>query len=108
MRVGQKIAWMYILYFWFDTFISKKKMSDLMLMLLHYFFYTDPTETSFSISCCLKSYVLCYQSLCYNCFHLAISSEFMAAKLCFHPKTDGNSLGDAISTASLVTKLQIR
>jgi hypothetical protein len=44
MRVGQKIAWMYILYFWYS-----KKMSDLMLMLLYYLFYTDPTETKISI-----------------------------------------------------------
>jgi hypothetical protein len=64
-----------------------------MLMLPHCFFHTDPTKLrhsphcgiSFSISCCLKSYVLCYESLHYKCFHLAIIYKFMAAKILLLP-----------------------
>jgi len=36
---------MHILYFWFVIFNFKKKSSALKLMLAHYYFPTDPTDT---------------------------------------------------------------
>jgi len=41
---------MHILYFWFIIFNFKKKSSVLKLMLPHYYFPTDPTETKIFIT----------------------------------------------------------